>query len=210
METEYQDLVTFKPPLFMVIRDEKMLDQIREPVMKPIIRALREGPKTIKEIQHHYNDISEKPKSDKTIYRYVKKLEEVGLVKQAGHRVYSGRNISEILYSRTARIFYIEFDDPDIFSEKNLMHAQMIGGLLSPLFGSKEVNASKLIEFLQRFEKQKLEMIEKLLTEAKPEVLEMLSQKEWSGVTYFIDAAATFGLLMQEDNLKETLGAMFE
>lgn len=210
MENEFQDLVTYTPPLYRVIRDEALLDLFRDPTLKPIIRTLREGPKTIKEILHYYNDVSDKPKSDKTMYRYVKKLEEHGLVKQSGHRVYTGRNINEILYSRTAKIFYIEFDDPDIHNEKNLMHAQMIGGLLSPLFESREVNPIKLIEFLQGFEKKKLGLVELLLTKAKPEVLDMLSQKEWMGVTYFIDAAATLGTVMEMNDLKSILESMFE
>ncbi len=53
-----------------------------------------------------YNLQVNKPKKEMTIYRYVKLLEQGGLVVQAGRRVEMERTATEILYSRTGKIFY--------------------------------------------------------------------------------------------------------
>ena len=75
----------------------------------PIIAALREKKYlTAKEIHDLYIDEDTKKHTYtiKTIYRYLEKLEELDLVKTAGHRMIKGQRLPEKLYTRTADIFF--------------------------------------------------------------------------------------------------------
>ncbi|MFX0116382.1 MAG: hypothetical protein ACFFB3_17660 [Candidatus Hodarchaeota archaeon] len=107
MSKETQDFLDFTPELIKMLPRETM-DFAYE--YSKIIKALADCPKTVKELWDLYKDAEtgEYSITIKTIYRYLEKLENFGLVAVAGHRITKGNRIPEKLYSRTAKIFFIQ------------------------------------------------------------------------------------------------------
>ena len=115
-DNDYNDFVTFEPHAVLVVRDEKKFAMFFDPKYEYIFYILREGPQTLKEITEKHKEYTLKDKKDKkeiTIYRYLKDLVEVGLVVQAGKRVYKDKIATDTLYNRAALMFY-----PVIISEE--------------------------------------------------------------------------------------------
>ena len=106
--------MTFQPEIVKIVCEEDKLALLKDPKYVPIIKMLRKRPMTVKEIEAEYNqgfeDESDK-KSDKTLYRYLKELENAALVIPTGQRVVIGRTATETLYGRTAKIFYLGQND---------------------------------------------------------------------------------------------------
>ena len=48
---EVQDVITFKPERAKVIKDPKIIDTLKDPNHWPILKALRKGPMTIRELE---------------------------------------------------------------------------------------------------------------------------------------------------------------
>jgi len=91
---DYQDYITFKPQALIFLSD-KGTDLVHEHSL--IISGLRKRPMTVKEIHNLYYDIdnNKHTKAIKTIYRYLEKLEEEGLVTVAGHRITEGVRVAD-------------------------------------------------------------------------------------------------------------------
>ncbi|NHJ47592.1 MAG: hypothetical protein FK733_07380 [Asgard group archaeon] len=125
----YEDIITRKPKKVHVITDQNVRQTYRTPEYMPIVSALGHKYSTIKEIVVEYNkivtaniekmDIDREEKNkrikqatrkDKTIYRYVKKMVEAGLVLAAGKRVKMGQIASETLYCRAGFIIHFKPD----------------------------------------------------------------------------------------------------
>lgn len=71
---------------------------------RKITSALNEYPMTVKEISNLYPEL----KSLKSIYRYVERLEENGIIQVVGYRDTSKARNPERLYGRTAKLFFVE------------------------------------------------------------------------------------------------------
>lgn len=115
------DFITKYPDAIKVITDEKLYFSLLDnPNIEPIIVILREGPLTLEEIVEGYNqyvamkgkekkltktEIEEAQKSETSVYRYIKKLEEKGIVFEAGRRIDPDGRTTKALFSRTAKLF---------------------------------------------------------------------------------------------------------
>ncbi len=84
---EIQDVITYAQQGVKVLEDEEVIKKLFDKNMEPIIIVLREGPLTIKELVEKYNEIAEENKSEMTIYRYVKDLDQDGIVTEVGKRI---------------------------------------------------------------------------------------------------------------------------
>ena len=104
--TEPTRVITREQLGVKVLTDAKIIDMLFDIVYEPIIIVLREGPMTIKTLVDKYNDIAAEPKSEMTIYRYVKELGKHDIVAEVGKIVTTGQSASETLYGRTAKIFW--------------------------------------------------------------------------------------------------------
>jgi len=115
------DFITKHPVAIKVISDEKLyFSLLEDPIYEPIIVILREGPLTLEELVERYNEyvamkgkerkltkveIEAAQKSDTSVYRYIKKLEEMGIVFEAGRRIDPDGRTTKALFSRTAKLF---------------------------------------------------------------------------------------------------------
>jgi Fe2+ or Zn2+ uptake regulation protein len=110
---EYEDYIIDKPERFKLM-PESVFSHAKEHGI--IMDALARGNLTVKEIHDLYSLPDGKhSKTLKTIYRYMDILEQIGLVKLAGHRKTKGKRTLQKLYCRTAKVF---FNDDDAHKEK--------------------------------------------------------------------------------------------
>ncbi|MHA1346604.1 MAG: hypothetical protein ACTSVO_04125 [Candidatus Heimdallarchaeaceae archaeon] len=120
----HQDIMDeeFKQKDVWVVEDKELIKIFSDVSHIPVISALREGPMTVKQITEKYNesvrhkaiklgipkDAFEKMKrSEKTIYRYIKKLTDLEIVTISGQRLVIGKTATENLYSRSSKVFLL-------------------------------------------------------------------------------------------------------
>ena len=126
---DYQDIYDedFKPKPVVLISDEKQLAIMSKPTSFPILMSLRDGYKTVKEIEEDYykyiekqakkKDLSkketkqfikERTRSEKSFYRYVLELVKNDFITVIGKRVFLDNPMTEKLLARTADFFFAD------------------------------------------------------------------------------------------------------
>ncbi len=121
---EFRDFLEkdFVPDGIRIIRDPQLIEFFEDENYAIILNVLREKPMPVKELTKRYNEyvtekgtkqrlpqkrILENLRTDKTMYRYIKELTKSKLIAPAGQRMVIGKTQTEVLYARTARIFYV-------------------------------------------------------------------------------------------------------
>ena len=106
----YEDFISNPIEVMKFLSKEqmKLMDEYMD-----IIRAISQKPMTVKEIHSLSWDPKEKKhsKTIKTVYRHLDILEDGGLVKVTGHRKPTDSRLTEKLYSRSAKVFFLEEKD---------------------------------------------------------------------------------------------------
>lgn len=182
---------SFKQEEVRVVRDPKLVKIFYDESYAPIFWVLRSGPMTVKDIENKYNEIvkikgSERgvskkdlenlERSDKSIYRYIKELTKIGLVAPVGHRVVMGKTATEILYERTAKIFYLKNLEDDNWKCKICMkHLSKASELLSLSRNIKPPKPEKLAEIMAKIEADSETELFRVFEEKKEEVQEIFS-----------------------------------
>ncbi|UCG00751.1 MAG: winged helix-turn-helix transcriptional regulator [Candidatus Heimdallarchaeota archaeon] len=209
-QSKYQDVVNFKPVVLKVIDDEKTLRALIDPNYEKIIAILRKKPKTVQEITADFNKKAEmchltEPRTNKTIYRYLKTLEELGLVIPAGQRVVVGKTASENLYARTALIF--QRGDIDWMSEEGSDWAHRFATILGYMLGisTQEASTECIQKFFKNWSETKLTILEGFAKTASDDILELITEGEWEELIHFTDWVYIFGTLIEEPKLLEEL-----
>lgn len=99
-----EDYIITEPDPIMIVENKKQLKVYNDPKLVLLLDLLRKGPMTIREIADEYNKRIENPKSEITIYNYLKSLQDAGLVIIAGQRLVHGSTAATQLYSRKAHL----------------------------------------------------------------------------------------------------------
>jgi hypothetical protein len=136
----HQDIMDdeFEQKDVWVVEDKELVKIFQDPAYFPVISALGEGPMTVKQITEKYNKIVRKkaikmdiPKdafekmfekmkrSEKTIYRYIKELSELGIVANSGQRLVLGKTATENLFSRVAKVFLMSTKESDWWGDSS-------------------------------------------------------------------------------------------
>ncbi len=127
---------------------------------------------TVKEIHELFKDEKgEYAKSIKTVYRYVEKLKEVGMLVEAGRRVTKDNRYTEFLYCLKAQLIF--FEDPpedERWWNKEEMLKEYIDNLF-PLVES-QIEEEKLDEevykkFLAEFNSLKSSIVDEMVLQAE-------------------------------------------
>jgi hypothetical protein len=215
-----QDVLTYNPPAVKIITEEdefeetikdektgkdekikrKVVELINDKKLVPIIEVLRTGPKTIKEIMKEYNLQVSKPKKEMTIYRYVKYLEQGGLVVQAGRRVEMDRTATEILYSRTGKIFYnVDLSKEYWETERSKRIIEMMSGVLN-LYPKFKISSDECLRDLitEIYSKMNIEVAE-VLKESSEKLPDLFADKSFSEISKMTDILQLFVLLSNPD-----------
>ena len=119
----------FKQKSVILVEEKRRLDTVTNPIYLPILESLREGYKTVKEIEQDYANfievqvrkqikkdekkvqelVKQRMRSDKSLYRYIQDLVKAGFVVMVGKRI--DKPMIEKLYARTAKLFLNDTQD---------------------------------------------------------------------------------------------------
>lgn len=209
-------MIRYKPVPILVLTDEDTNQLLWDFNYNAVIRILRQGPMTLNEIAEEFNRIAEKDKFIKskaatTVYRYVKVLEEGGLVTQAGRRVHYDKNATEILYSRTATVFQnMALPTSYWTSERGRAFYSRLYTAIKGVFEGYEADEEMLSNFIVRFERGKEKHFEKVLPRLDEKELHLLTGGDWWEIEQTIQYSGLFGLLINEPEIIDELRKCFK
>ena len=226
---KFKDILdpNFKQKSVILIGEESQLEIVCNPVYLPIFESLREGYKTIKEIEEDYTRFIEnearkrfkrdkktikelverRKRSDKSIYRYVHDLIKAGFVTLIGKRI--DKPITEKLFARTAKLFL-----NDTYYKKLICSSEAsmesLSDLIELVLGIPKPDNNTVKEFISQMERSFQDTTDKLFRE-KPEdyvkVVEKLSLQDINAVLHTISIV---DLIANRDNYKKLLTSLDE
>jgi hypothetical protein len=215
-DVDYEDIIRFKPKPIMVISDDTANQLLWDLGPSTVSRVLRQGPMTLREIQAAYNSLAEEqdnlePKSDTTIYRYVKALESAGLVAQAGRRVQEGKVASEILYSRTAKVFQPKAFPPSYWnSDAGKTFFERAYASLSHILEGYEVDKEGLRAFVRKFEQEREDETNDTISKLDDDALEFITGGDWWEIEQTLRFTGLFALFLKRPEIIEELRSLYK
>ena len=210
-QEKYQDIIDYKPVILKVLSDEKTLKTLENPNYVMMLPILRKGPMTVQEVTKAFNKMADKKRSDKSIYRYLKTLEELGVVATAGQRVIMGKTASEKLYMRTARVFELRYKYINWMGEEGNEWAERFGTLVSHMLEIDQVPSVKCIqEFFEKWNKARSSAIEKLASIVPDDEMETITTCDLRELTETFARVYIFSTLMNHPDLLEQLRRCFK
>jgi hypothetical protein len=210
-QSDSQDAITQKQELFMEITDETVLSMFKDENLMKILTFLRSTPHmTAKEFETAFEESGEK-RSDKSIYRYLKKLERGKLIIQSGKRVFTDKEKrlrTETLYMRTAKIFFPKWKSKKKSPEDKECSA-IYDQALHKLFAKwKERDFSSpenLIKVIQKINEKRFEYSTAMMKNADEEEASLVSALNWSSINSLIDTLGLIALLCDEIDWKNEI-----
>ena len=178
--------------------------------------VLRQRPMTVRDLVEAYREAAEKdtgidPKSDKTIYRYLKVLENAGLIVPAGQRLVIGKAVTEKLFSRTADFFLLIEDPPNYWeTRKGKTLAKRVGTLLGHMFEGKEPPQKAILEILTHFDQAREAGLERLVESGDSKTLEMISTGSIVSLRKIIQYVGIFAALLEKPELLKELQQLIQ
>jgi hypothetical protein len=203
-----QDVVTFNQQTIIELTEKQAEVLHGDENLYYIIKFLRPGPRTVKELE---NDFTHKgiKKSDKSIYRYLKSLIELGLVAKAGKRITSkdaGELHSETIYIRTAKIFLTTNLNKKLDSleskEVELFH-DTIYSLLKGKFKENIKSDEGVGKLVDSLETKRFNLIRDIFGNANEETMEKIASLDWGLIDYLVDIIGWLALSIEFDVVKE-------
>jgi len=207
----FQDIIEEKQESVIFIDNEETIKKLHNPLYAPIIKILREGYRTFKEIKEEYTKHASTLPPDKTLYRHLTTLKEAGVVFEIGKRVYKGQSMTEKLFSRTAKFFHTGTKIKDQEYKDRIKKQSKI---LAKFFGLtndiQKDSAECIEELLNKVHSCDIQGIDKLFREFPDEVAEIagnLPHDELQGVVdEYIRLNTTLNFPELKDELKKCLG----
>lgn len=215
VKSEYEDIVRFEPKPLLLITNDEANQLLWDFSHSALVRILRQGPMTLKEIEKEYSEIAKKEelidqKSDTTLYRYVKALESAGLITQAGKRVYFGKNATEILYARTARVFQNQALHTSYWeSERGRTFYDRMYAAISNIYDGYEADKECLRNYILKFERAKETEFEKLLPKLDEDELDAITGGDWWEIEQTLRYSSLFALLLNRPEFLDGLRKCF-
>ena len=149
----YEDFISDPTEVMKFLGKEqmKLMDEYLD-----IMRMLSESPMTVKEIHAHTWNPKEKKhsKTIKTVYRHLDILEEAGLVKVIGHRKPTNSRLTEKLYARSAKVFFLEEQDREQYwweTEEGDAELDLQTSIVLEYFNVSKKNATKFKALLKQY-----------------------------------------------------------
>lgn len=177
---ETEDYFSYKPKALKFLTKEEMR-VVGDYYI--IMQALRKKCMTAKDIHNLYYD---KEKEEfgytiKTIYRYIEKLEKVGLIKESGYRITKGTRISEKLYCRAANLFYEEVEEGEkswYEGSDGKEFVKSLGILVSELLKNPDFDHKAFYELFKDFAIEKDGVVLEVIGKASenPEIAELYTK----------------------------------
>lgn len=189
---EFRDFLDadFKPEAIRIIREPNLIEIFEDDNFSIILNLLREKPMTVKEITKRFNEyvtergtkqrlpqkrILENIRTDKTMYRYIKTLSKTKLIAPAGQRMVIGKTATEVLYSRTSKVFYVVKETLDWWeSEAGIRTLKTVGGLLGIILDKPAPSTNCLTKLILRILGENEEEMFKTFTEKSEEFTQLV------------------------------------
>ncbi len=224
-----QDVIDpdFKQQPVMLISDEKKLQLMSNPVYYPIFMALREGYKTVKEIDEDYTKIIEKQarkkgvqtkkelkeivekqkRSGKSLYRYIQHMIDADFVVTIGKRVALDKPMTEKLFARTAKFFFV-----DKFYEKMLCNdtkcIESMTQLLGLIYDVPEPSKNVLEEFTGLMENSLEKISSILFGEKSEEFVQIVENLSLGEITSVLQMLGIIELVTKSKNYSKLLKSL--
>jgi hypothetical protein len=212
----HQDVITFNPERIKIVHDKEINEILHDPNHSPIIRALRKGPMTVRELEDAYaREATSNPeieaKSDKTIYRYLKVLEKADIVVPAGQRVVIGKTATETLFSRTAEIFITGQTEQEYWScETGKDLCSDMAQMLSTLLKNKKADKNCIVKFMNEFDAQTNKAIVDLVEQADDDMVDLITGIDWAYKSKILNYVGFFAVVLKNPELFEKLRVCFK
>jgi len=177
-DSPFIDAITYSQPLMKEISDDNAKKAFLDPNLSQILLILRDNnkPMTVDELEEAFKAIDQE-KSSKTIYRYLKKLEDAELVVQAGKRVYS-EDIKKLrtktLYMRAAKLFFPIRTPYEVKHQKEEI-VNIIGKLIEKNCDRKLKSLDTLNDFIADLFIRESELVRKVLKNTDEEQAKIIA-----------------------------------
>ena len=177
-DSPFTDAITYSQPLMKEISDDNAKKAFLDPNLSQILLILRDNnkPMTVDELEEAFKAIDQE-KSSKTIYRYLKKLEDAELVVQAGKRVYS-EDIKKLrtktLYMRAAKLFFPIRTPYEVKHQKEEI-VNIIGKLIEKNYDRKLKSLDTLNDFIADLFIRESELVRKVLKNTDEEQAKIIA-----------------------------------
>ncbi len=200
-----QDVITYNQRVTKRIKDKEVSKYFYDKDYGLLLTFLRTGPKTIKEIEEAYAAEGNE-KSDKTLYRYIRTLEEVGLAVEAGKRIFTdedNRNKSVSIFMRTANVFFDDTEDKvkTKASKRKIYQAYKL--LLDQVDENKSFT-KECIENIMGKLTQGEELAIEFIQNSDEKVFDLLQGQDFTEINQFIQNIAWL-IMIYKNDIKEIL-----
>ncbi|MEA2071488.1 MAG: hypothetical protein U9O98_09385 [Asgard group archaeon] len=202
-----QDVITYKQDIFKIISDEEIAQYFQDENYMDLLVFLRKGPMTIDEIEDAYR-LAGNEKSIKTIYRYLRTLEEAGLVVQAGKRIvtYENRNKSYTIYTRTAKVFLDNVSE--ILDKQMNRKIKFINILLKDLYDGQVVSEECLRDFLIKIQTKMRNNIKKLFENHSEEASKQIEDLDYHEINDLLNLVGWL-VISHKTDIKDEIAKCF-
>ncbi|MFX0124161.1 MAG: winged-helix domain-containing protein [Candidatus Hodarchaeota archaeon] len=209
VDHQYQDAITYSQPLLKEITDDETIQLFKDKNLSCVIEFLRthKDPMTVTELEDSFKKIGEE-KSDKTIYRYLKKLEDAGLVIQAGKRVFKTKKKklkTLTLYMRTATIFLIK---PQKMWPEEILKA--IGISIAKHMNMKLNSINCLENFLKNLNSKYYSYPMSIIQNAETEITDIFRALEFDHASRAVETISLLALLNEKADWQKELAKCFD
>jgi hypothetical protein len=207
-----QDVITYNQKITINVTDKETAKYFYDKDYGFLLKFLRTGPKTIKDIEEAYlADGNEK--SDKTIYRYIDKLTEVGLVVEAGQRIFTDeehRNKSVNIYMRTAKVFHdhsgaVKGESEVDKTQESTDYYKAFKILLDLLDSELNISEKKYESVIDKLYLDYKEIASGLIEKAGDELFQLLTELDFTDVNEFILNLSWFVMLYKKGLIKKLI-----
>ncbi|MCG3259464.1 MAG: hypothetical protein H7644_06945 [Candidatus Heimdallarchaeota archaeon] len=223
---EPEDIIdkNFKQEAVILIKDEAKLQIMGNPVYYPIFMSLRDGHKTVKEIEEDYTKLLQKQakkkgakskkevkefveknkRSGKSLYRYIQHLIDAGFVALVGKRVSIDNPMTEKLFARTATFFFVESFYEKIFcTNPNCMESMT--QLLELIYDVPKPETADLEQFTSSMMDSSKKITSKLFNEKSEEFVQMVDKLSLDEITAVLQTLSLIDLVSKPENYARLL-----
>ncbi len=221
-----QDLIdpNFKQKPVVLIKEEAKMQIMANPIYFPILMSLRDGFKTIKEIEEEYNKfivedlkkqgikdrkkikemVDKKKRSDKSLYRYIQHLIDADFVVLVGKRIAMEKSMTEKIFARTAKFFFV-----DSYYEKMICANQgcidSLSQLLGLIYDVPPLEKTNLKQFTNLMKECSKKITSILFTKKSEEFVQIVENLSLSEITAVLQTLSIIDLVNNPKDFKKLL-----
>ena len=224
-----QDVIdpNFKQRPVVLIKEEAKIQLMANPIYFPILMSLRDGYKTVKEIEEDYEKfivkdlkkqgikekkkikemVDKKKRSDKSLYRYIQHLINADFVVLVGKRIAMEKSMTEKIFARTAKFFFV-----DSYYEKMICANQdcidSLSQLLGLIYDVPPAEKTNLKQFTNLMKECSKKITSILFTKKSEEFVQMVENLSLDEITAVLQTLSIIDLATNSKNYAKLLNSL--